>query len=64
MDGQSGATADNNRCRVKMSQNSKGLWQLEATAEYDDPDTAAEQLFKALKIAREKAAADGLQLVS
>jgi len=55
--------SDNNRCRAKLSMNSKGLYQLEATAEFDTPDVTAARLIETLNAAREKAAANGYVLV-
>lgn len=57
------AVSDNNRCRVKMTMNSKGLYQLEATAEFDDPATAAQALFDTLGNAKDLAEANGYPLV-
>jgi hypothetical protein len=52
----------NKRCRISMKQSSKGLFQIEVTAEYDSPEESAKQLDKALQEAFRVAAERGLQL--
>ena len=64
MGDQATSNGENNRCRVKLSMNAKGLYQLEATAEFDDPAVAATKLIETLNQAREAAAANGYQLVT
>jgi len=56
-------TSDNNRCRAKLTMNSKGLYQLEATAEFDEPSVTAGKLIDTLNEARELAQRNGYKLV-
>lgn len=52
----------NQRCRMHFSQTSKGLWQIDVTAEYDTPEQSADQAAKAIDEARRVADEKGLVL--
>jgi len=52
------------RVRVQATQDAKGLWKLEATAEFSSAEAATDNLVKALKMAQTKIAAAGGNLVA
>lgn len=43
----------NNRCRMNISTNAKGLVQFDITCEYDTPEISAENLDKSIKLLKE-----------
>ena len=55
--------ATNSRTRMNLSQNSKGLFQLDVTSEYDTPERAAEELGKAIDLAKKTCTEKGIKLV-
>ena len=56
------ASFPNKRCRMSVKQNSKGLFQLDVTAEYDTPEESAKQLDKAIQVALKVVEERGLKL--
>lgn len=54
---------EDGRCRAKLTQNSKGYWQLEATAEFPTPAEASENLIDTLRKTRDLALERGYKLV-
>lgn len=53
----------NTRTRMNLSQNAKGLYQLEVTAEYDTPELTAEALGNAIELARKTCTEKSIKLV-
>lgn len=51
------------RTRMNMSQNAKGTWQLDVTAEYSTPEETAVQLEKAILAAKQVAERNNLVVV-
>ena len=52
------------RTRMNLSQTAKGLYQIEVTAEYETPELTAENLAKAIDLAKQVCAEKGLPMVT
>jgi hypothetical protein len=55
---------NNKRVRINLTESAKGLWQIDATAEFETVDEAATALSEAIDKAREILKQKGLQEAS